>query len=80
MPQIPFNKTTAQTILAAARETEIGISLKLGDPDFASNARNILSDCGAGSEFSIHLMDNPPEVWVVKKGTEVPDAFERKEL
>jgi hypothetical protein len=80
MPAIPFTKSTALSILTAARETEIGISLKLGDPDFGHTIRAKLSEWGAGEEFTIHLMDNPPEVWIVKKGTELDDAPVRREI
>jgi hypothetical protein len=80
MPAVPFTKFTALSILSAARETEIGISLKLGDPDFGHTVRTKLSEWGAGEEFTIHLMDNPPEVWIVKKGTELDDAPVRREI
>lgn len=77
MPE-PITEGHILAFIEAARSSEIGIAIKVETPEDIRTIRNRLAELGAGEEFTTHAMDNPLEVWLLKKGTEVPDADEVK--
>lgn len=72
----PITEGHILAFIEAAREAEVGIAITVDAPETIVLIRNRLASAGAGEEFTVHAMDNPLEVWVVRKGTEVPDADE----
>lgn len=73
---VPLTDATVAAFLAAAEESEIGLAIRVDDTNIASQLRQKLSALGAGQGFTCHLMDNPVEIWLVKKGTDVGENLD----
>lgn len=68
----PWNDATIQAVLAAAEEAEIGIAIRFLDDTDLESARTMLYKSGAAQTFQVSVMDNPKEIWLVKKTNELP--------
>ena len=67
----PWNEATISAILEAAADTEIGIAIKFLDDTDIESARTMLYKAGAAQNYQVSIMDNPKEIWVVKKTQEI---------
>lgn len=72
-----FTEAEAAAILAAAADAEIGVALVFEDDTDLDTIRTELYKLGAAKDFQISLMDNPIEIWIIKKTTDLERTHER---